>query len=65
MFYFKLKTMKFLNMKLVLILKRLKKLQEELVIDRSIEKSYKYTTYRIPHKNKDKEYKKFDCQKMG
>lgn len=65
MFYFKLKTMKFLNMKLVLILKRLKKLQEELVRDCSIEKSYKYTTYRIPHKNKDIEYKKFDCQKMG
>ena len=61
MFYFKLKTMKFLNMKLVLILK----LQEELVRDCSIEKNYKYTTYRIPHKNKDIEYKKFDCQKMG
>ena len=56
--------MKFLNMKLVLILKRLKKLQEELVRDCSIEKGYKYTTYRIPHKNKDIEYKKFDYQKM-
>ena len=64
MFYFKVKDDEILKYEISFDIETLKKLQEELVRDCSIEKNYKYTTYRIPHKNKDIEYKKFDCQKM-
>lgn len=65
MFYFKVKDDEILKYEIIFDIETFKKVTGRISQRLCIEKSYKYTTYRIPHKNKDMEYKKFDCQKMG